>query len=164
MWESVYARMPELLKELKCSDLFWRDKRGYLPQKISGPGIYVFYEHYEHTDKAIYVGRTNDMRKRLQQHARPKAGHNSAALAFRIAYRRSGPQTSAGGSKITRAELQRIPEFEKNFRTAKIEVRGMGMRAVRIKDPIEQAVFEVYAAVHLGTTVQHGGYNDFKNH
>ena len=44
MWESVYARMPELLKKLKTSDLLQRDGRGNLPE-VPDRGIYVFYEH-----------------------------------------------------------------------------------------------------------------------
>ena len=40
----------------------------------------------------------------------------------------------------------------------------MGIRVVEVNDPIEQVVFEVYAALELGTTREQGGFNDFENH
>ena len=57
-WESVSERMPELLEILKSSKLLHRDRRGQLPQ-VPDRGIYVFY----HSDKPIYVGRTDRMRQ-----------------------------------------------------------------------------------------------------
>ena len=40
-------------------------------------------------------------------------------------------------------------------------VRKMQVRAVRIEDCIEQAIFEIYASVALGTVPE---YNNFCNH
>ena len=65
---------------------------------------------------------------------------------------------------FSRDELQRDPEFKKWFDATKESVRGMSIRVVEVTDPIEQAVFEVYAALELGTTRQQGGFNDFENH
>ena len=50
------------------------------------------------------------------------------------------------------------------FDTTKEMVRKMGVRTVEINDPIEQTVFEVYAALELRTTREQGGFNDFENH
>ena len=40
----------------------------------------------------------------------------------------------------------------------------MEFRVVEIADPIEQTMFEIYAALRLKTTLEHCGYNDFQNH
>jgi hypothetical protein len=65
---------------------------------------------------------------------------------------------------FSRDELQRDPEFKKLFDATKKSVRCMGIRVVEINNPIEQAVFEVYAALELGTTQEQVGFNDFENH
>lgn len=65
---------------------------------------------------------------------------------------------------FSRDELQRDPELKKLFDATKKSVRCMGIRVVEINNPIEQAVFEVYAALELGTTQEQGGFNDFENH
>lgn len=52
-------------------------------------------------------------------------------------------------------------KFKKLFDTTKKTVRKMDIRIVEVTDPIEQAVFEVYTALELGTTREQGGYNNF---
>ena len=151
--------MPELLATLKSCELLHRDRRGQLPQ-VPDRGIYVFYNG----DNPIYVGRTNRMRQRLQEHGRPGSTHNSATLAFAVAYLIAANQGMDSIDAFSREELQRDPEFKKWFDATKEVVSKMGVRVVEINDPIEQAVFEVYAALELGTTREQGGFNDFRNH
>ena len=83
-------------------------------------------------------------------------------MAFRIA--KSQGMDSIDAS--SRGALQDDPEFEKWFDTTKEIVSKMGIRVVEVTDPIEQAVFEVYAALELGTIRGRGqvGFNDFENH
>ena len=151
--------MPELLATLKSCELLHRDRRGQLPQ-VPDHGIYVFY----HGDKPVYVGRTDRMRERLQEHGRPGSTHNSATLAFAMAFRVAGALELASIRTLPRNELQRDPEFKKLFDATKETVHSMGIRVVEITNPIEQALFEVYSALELGTTREQGGYNDFENH
>ena len=158
-WESVSGRMPEFLETLKSCKLLRRDPRGQLPQ-VPDRGIYVFYLG----DKPIYVGRTDRMRQRLQEHGRPSSTHNSATLAFAMASLLQQANRVDSIDAFSRDELQRDPEFKKWFDATKESVRGMSIRVVEVIDPIEQAVFEVYAALELGTTRQQGGFNDFENH
>ena len=40
----------------------------------------------------------------------------------------------------------------------------MKIRVAAVTDAIEQTLFEVYAALELGTTRQQNGCNDFENH
>ena len=60
---------------------------------------------------------------------------------------------------MTRRELVRDPEFQVLFNEAARRVRLMKVQVVAISDPIEQTVFEVYAAMKLDTP-----YNSFENH
>ena len=158
-WESVSKRMPDLLGTLKSCELLHRDRRGQLPQ-VPDRGIYVFYL----ADNPIYVGRTDRMRDRLQEHGRPGSTHNSATLAFAMASLIAADQGLDSIDAFSRDELQRDPEFKKWFDATKESVRNMGIRVVEVTDPIEQAVFEVFAALELGTTREQGGFNDFENH
>ena len=158
-WKSVSERMPELLATLKSCELLYRDRNGQLPQ-VPERGIYVFYLG----DNPIYVGRTNRMRQRLQEHARRSSGHNSATLAFAMASVLAGTIELATIGDSSRDELQRDPEFKKLFDATKKHVYDMGIRVVEVNDAIEQAVFEIYAAMELETTREQGGFNDFENH
>ena len=154
-WESIVNRMPLLLSDLKSDGLRSRDALGELPEQ----GIYVFYLG----DKPMYVGRTDRMRQRLLEHSRPSSTHNAATLAFTMASILSASQ-GLDIDGLSRDELQRDPEFKKWFDATKARVHSMSIRVVEVTNPIEQAVFEVYAALELGTTRQHGGFNDFANH
>ena len=60
---------------------------------------------------------------------------------------------------MQRNVLQNEPAFKDIFQEAKERVGRMNVRVVEISDPIEQTVFELYAALKLGTP-----YNDFENH
>ena len=63
----------------------------------------------------------------------------------------------------TRDDLQQADDFKPLYDEAKARVRRMEVRVVEVADPIEQTVFEVYAALRLPTIRPHG-YNDFQNH
>jgi hypothetical protein len=104
------------------------------------------------------------MRQRLYQHGQPKSTYNSAPLANRMAYREKSPEKSKRGCTPAKAERKRFPDFKETFDQQKPKIRKMGIKVIEIKDPEEQSIFEVYAAVMLGTTVRQGGYNDFRNH
>jgi hypothetical protein len=75
-----------------------------------------------------------------------------------LAVEEAGKQAFAFQTK-PRNLLQAIPEFRELFWQAKARVSRMTVRVVEIADPIEQTVFEVYAALALGTR-----YNDFETH
>ena len=153
-WDSVFGKMPKLLQALQDSDLQDRNFHGF-PQR----GIYVFYEN----GRPIYVGRTNGMKKRILQHGRPSSPHNSATFAFLLAVEQA-EKCEIDCHSRKRSDLQKSSDFKPFFDVAKERVRNMQVRVVKVPDAIEQTVFEVYAAVQLGTTLEHGGYNDFENH
>ena len=117
-------------------------------------GIYVFYE----IGRPLYVGRSNRLRQRLQEHSRPGSPHNSAAFAFNLAIR-SAREKGLGLEGLQRTQLENDTSFARLFAEAKTRVAAMEIRIIEITDPIEQTVFEVYAALALDTP-----YNDFDNH
>jgi len=149
-WNDLVQQMPTLLKQLTSQPRRpWND-RGILPEK----GIYVFYDG----EKPIYVGRTNNMRQRLQQHCNPSSGHNSATFAFNMAKREAIKQGM--NVKRSRSQLEADPAFSELYLKAKARVSKMPVRVIEIDDPIIQTLFEVYAVMCLDTKE----YNDFDTH
>ena len=126
-----------------------------LPQKMPRSGIYLFSEGYNH----LYVGRTNRLRARLQEHCRPSSTHNSAPFAFRLARKTTGNKKASYTEKGPRSALEEEPEFQKIFVKQKLRIREMDVRFVSEPDPIRQALLEMYASVCLDTP-----HNDFDNH
>ena len=97
-----------------------------LPQEIPDAGIYLFSEGNEH----LYVGRTNTIRKRLQNHCRPSSGHNSATFAFRLARQITGMTQATYATEGSRLHLERDPKFSEVFTAQKQRVRNMNVRFV----------------------------------
>ncbi len=116
-------------------------------------GIYVYYEN----DTPIYVGRSQNLRQRLQQHRQQSSGHHSATFAFLIA--RKDAYRTGLHIQGTREDLQKHNDFSQLFTDAKIRVQNMKVQILRMDDPIEQTLFEVYAALELKTE-----YNTWETH
>ncbi len=151
-WEKLIAKMPILLEALRARPALIRNELAGVPQR----GIYALYEN----NCPMYVGRSNRLRQRLLEHSRPSSPHNSATFAFLLAEeqaRNSGILVE----ELTRETFQNDPTLGELFREAKARVSRMKVRIVEVNCPIEQAVFEVYAAMELGT-IPH--YNNFENH
>lgn len=142
-------RLPHLLEQVVSSPALDRSKSRRLPRR----GVYVFYER----GKAVYVGRSNRMKERILEHGRPSSDRYSATFAFRLA-KEAAKQKGVDLSK-TGAQLEEDPAFVDLFSQARERVSGMSVRAVEIKDPIGQTLFEVYAHMALRTE-----YNDFDTH
>jgi hypothetical protein len=118
-------------------------------------GIYLLSEPGTH----LYVGRTNNIRRRLQNHSRPSATHNQATFAFRIARTESGVTRATYRPDGSRAALQQDETFGPIFVAAKDRIARMDVRFVEEVDATRQALLEIYAATVLGTP-----FNDFENH
>lgn len=126
-----------------------------LPKEMPQAGIYLFSEAGEN----LYVGRTNTIKKRLQNHCRPSSGHNSATFAFRLARHITGVTQATYTVKGSRQELERDPIFSPIFIDQKLRVRNMNVQFVSEQEPMRQALLEMYVSVSLGTP-----HNDFDNH
>lgn len=129
---------------------------GSLPRSIPSQGVYLFSEG----DRHLYVGRTNQMKKRFGQHCRASSQHNQAVFAFKHARIQTG-QTKAAyrpGSS-SRSGLINDPAFADAFSAAKSYVRQLDIRFVEECDQPRQALLEMYCAIALNCP-----YNDFGNH
>ena len=151
-WESVSNRMPTLLCNLESDLPRSQDALGELPEM----GIYVFYEK----EKPIYVGRTKRMKERISEHGSPSPT-KSATFAYLLAKKELEakgitPEQKSGkpSSRITTADVEKYPCI---ISAAGKRVSKMQFRVVEVADAIEQAVFEIYAALKLETP-----YNNFK--
>jgi len=126
-----------------------------LPKSLPKAGVYLFSDGDQH----LYAGRTNSIRKRLQQHCRPGSSHNSAPFAFRLARETRKVPKATYKIQGSRAHLLQDPDFALAFTDAKARLRAMNIRVVEECNPLRQALLEMYVAVALAAT-----YNDFDNH
>ena len=128
---------------------------GALPKEIPLRGIYLFSEGATH----LYVGRTNGIRKRLQNHCRLSGTHFTATFAFRIARHTTGKTKASYAQKGSRRQLTQVAVFGQAFEAAKKRVKAMDIRFIEEADPVRQALLEIYVASALQTP-----FNDFDNH
>lgn len=151
-FSNYVALLEPLFKQLINMDPL---KIADLPIGMPRAGVYLFSERGKH----LYVGRTNRIRQRLQEHGRPSATHNSAPFAFLIARRKTSRVRATYVKDGSRRALERDPKFRRAFEQAKARVRRMDIRFVEEADPTRQALLELYAAIALSTP-----YNDFDTH
>lgn len=143
-------QLPKLMEQLQ--------KEPLLPPidlpSIPGQGIYVFYED----NTPIYVGRSNNMRRRIKEHCAASSTHYSATFAFKLAKRKAGKK----GVDLNRTQksLAKDLAFANIFSEERRRVSKMYVRVVEIEDQITQYLFEAYAVLELGTKE----YNDFWTH
>lgn len=128
---------------------------GSMPKELPKAGIYLFTEG----DRHLYVGRTNNLRKRLQGHCSPGSSHNTAAFAFRLAREACNVTKATYKREGSRVQLMKETAFAAAFVAAKGRLRAMHVRVVAENGPIRQALLEMYVAVVLEAP-----YNDFDNH
>ena len=168
----ILRKMPELLRRLRCGPLLSQDHLQGIPRK----GVYVFLDH----SRCLYVGRSNDLKKRIKNHSEGNA--SKAALAFiltrdkwglwnnplweRDLYKKiedkesveirncKGQSTTA---KLSMKVMLKDEFIKQDFECQGKRVKKMQVRVNRRKDQYEQAMFEKYAAYVLNTR-----YNTFK--
>jgi predicted GIY-YIG superfamily endonuclease len=145
----IIKSMPRLFDQLSRQDCLERKKCSRLPKK----GVYVFFED----SKAIYVGRSKNIPKRILTHGRPSCGHNSASFAFLLAKEQA--RKLGLNTKMSRAALQKNSRFNRIYKQQKERVARMKVKAVAIPDAETEAIFEIYASRRLGTR-----YNEFNTH
>ena len=88
---------------------------GSLPKVMPERGIYLFSEGTQH----LYVGRTNGIRKRLQNHCRLSSTHFTATFAFRIARHATGQTKASYKATGSRSELCKDAVFGPAFEVAR---------------------------------------------
>jgi len=126
-----------------------------LSDDLPTAGVYLFSEG----DSYLYVGRSNRLRKRIQEICRPSANHNTSPFAFRLAREATGCIEATYTTEGSRSELEKDPEFKLAFASAKVRVSRMDVRIVEETIPLRQALLQMYVSISLSTP-----YNDFDNH
>jgi hypothetical protein len=126
-----------------------------LPATLPKAGIYLFTEAGKH----LYVGRSNDLRDRIQTHVRRSSKTNQAAFAYRLAREKAGIVKVSYKKLTPEEDWSLIEPFLSAFPASKERIRKMDLRVVSESEPMNQMLLEVYVAIALGTP-----YNDFDNH
>lgn len=126
-----------------------------LPQSMPKRGIYLFSDGSKH----LYVGRSDNIRRRIGNHCRASSQHNQATFAFRMARVETGRTEAAYSALGSRSSLAREEVFGPAFLACKTRIRSLDLRFVEEVDPTRQALLEIYAATVLETP-----FNDFENH
>lgn len=136
-FQSHTEKMPALYKALMESDA----KPVSAVDHPKAPGIYLLIsDHVEH------VGRTRNLRQRLRAHRTPN--HNSASFAFKKARRELG--VLASYTRLgSRAALQVDEVFGECFRRHVTAVSDMTVRFIRVEEPIDQYLLELYTVLEL---------------
>jgi hypothetical protein len=129
--------------------------RDALPRVMPRQGVYLLSEEGRH----LYVGRSNGIRKRIGRHCRLSAKHNMASFAFQLAKEKLGIGRATYRKGQARSDMANQELFAREFAAAKVRIRSMQVRYVEEKDPIRQALLEIYVSVVHGTP-----YNDFDTH
>jgi hypothetical protein len=102
--------------------------------------------------RPIYVGISRRVFARLRQHVTGTT-HFDASLAYRMAAHTKPHQLSRGDAMKDRT-------FFKVFEVKRAYLRRLRVATLAIEDPVELYLFEVYAALTLGTTK----WNTFRTH
>lgn len=150
--QSLVDALRPKLNELLRAPHMKRADHADIPQK---PGVYLFSKEA----RFLYVGQTRNIRGRLRCHTIPSSDRHTATFAFLIAKlcaAKAGVNTS-----VTAKDLESDDAFKPLFKVAKRRVSDMDVRFIEMCDPILRTVFEVYAAVALGTDLE---YNNFETH
>ena len=150
-FKKLADRMPLLLQSLLEQPLIARDDIGVI--QVPEKGVYVFFEN----NKPIYVGRSNRLKKRIKEHSQISSQY-SATLAFRIA-KQNTLILQKKGRKQTNEQLMKNSVFREKFEAAKDRIARTRIRFIEVEDPVEQTMFEIYAALVLDTEL-----NDFSTH
>lgn len=129
--------------------------RERLPRTMPTQGIYLFSDGTSH----LYVGRSDNIRRRIGLHCRACSQHNQATFAFRMARQQTGQIEAAYTTAGSRSEMVRDTVFGPVFANCKERIRSLDIRFVEERDATRQALLEIYAATVLETP-----FNDFENH
>jgi hypothetical protein len=124
-----------------------------LPRGIPMKGVYLFSNGSKH----LYVGRSDNIRRRMGLHSRPSSAQNQATFAFKMARKKLGMNAATYKPKGSRSDLVSNPRFLMAFQAAKEEIRQMEVRFVAEADPIVQSLLEIYVSIDLRTS-----YNEFR--
>lgn len=143
-FDAAVVRMPELFDQLMSCDLF------EMKAKASWKKLHAIYVFYDGNAVPCHTGRTRNLQGRIRAH---RANcHHSASFAFKRARRALGLEATYR-PEGSRAHLMSDPIFRSEFNRQREQIGKMTLRFVEVECPIEQHLFELFAALRLGTSL-----------
>jgi len=146
-FENYIARLPALLHRLTSATALNRLDLLGIPKQ----GVYVFYED----SRAIYAGRSDNLKPYLMTQGLPSSNHYTASIAFGFAKKKAEAADHVYSTNIVALQDS---TFNQYFDEEKERVARMGIRVVEVKESIEQLLLVVYASLELQT------FNTFETH
>lgn len=138
------GRIPQLFDQLMACDLH------EMKAKSSWKKLHAIYVFYYADGSPCHTGRTRNLQGRIRAHR--ANSHHSAAFAFKRARQTLGVEATYR-PQGSRADLMNDPIFRREFDRQREQIGQMTLRFVEIECPIEQHLFELYAALRLGTSL-----------
>lgn len=89
---------------------------GKMPRNMPTQGVYLFSEGSQH----LYVGRSDNIRRRIGLHCRPGSQHNQATFAFRMARHKTGCIAATYTVSGSRSEMVKDAVFGSMFAECKV--------------------------------------------
>ena len=143
-FHNAVEKMPKLFDQfMNCELLEMKACAGWKGL----PAIYVFYDA---DGEPCHTGRTRNLHGRVRAHT--ANSHNSASFAFKST-RHVLNLTATYKPDGSRAHLMSDPVFKAEFDRQRARIGQMKLRYVEIDCPIEQHLFELFAALRLGTSL-----------
>ena len=118
------------MQELKKSKFRTRNEL----DDVTYGGIYVFYD--TKSRKPVYVGRSDNIKQRIQLHSRPSSGHGSATFAFKLA--KENVTKDGININLERKLLEQNEIFKDKFKLAKSLVSNMLIKVVKEDNSVLQ--------------------------
>lgn len=137
-------RMPQLFDQLmRCEPL-------EMKARAEWKGLHAIYVFYDGDGNPCHTGRTRNLQGRVRAHTADS--HHSASFAFKRA-RQSLDLKATYRPEGSRASLMQDAAFKAEFDRQRQKIGLMHLRYVEIECPIEQHLFELYAALRMGTSL-----------
>lgn len=143
-FQYAVERMPLIFDELTACALL------DMQPLASWNKLHAVYVFYDNDGQPCHTGRTRNLQARVRAHM--ANSHNSASFAFKRA-REALNRVATYRPEGSRASLMNDPVFKAEFDRQRQIVGQMKLRFVAIECPIEQYLFELYAALRLGTSL-----------
>jgi len=135
VFQTHTEKLPDLMNRLRNCEPF--EEKGVVWQKKLA-GVYSL----EEAGKIVYVGRTRNLKQRLRSHI--TAHENKASFALKRA-RIELDRKATYKTENSKKALLREPDFLAAFKRHVDMIKKMPVRFVKIPDPIDQYLFELYA-------------------
>jgi len=159
LFTAKYKLISQLFRQLIAvppespNSLLTRFSLAFHRPRISG--VYVFSDPMTIPETVMYVGQSNDLIHRLEEHCAVD-GVMKANFAFMLTVRTTGLTLIPGTPSATKKSLLQDDRFKDGFDQAINRIKCMNYRFLQVDDRLTKNLLEIYAAVALNSA-----FNDF---